>query len=641
MPARAVAALAVPVLAQTDPTLPAATPAGEAIVVTATRAEGGVPLDEVAASVTVLDAATLSQRQVRTVSDVLRDVPGVAVSRSGAAGGLTSVRIRGSEADHVLVLIDGIEVSDPFQGAYDFSGLLADEGARVEVLRGQQSSLYGSDAIGGVVQYLTATGHDDPGVAARVEGGALGTGDAALRVAGVTGAVDYALTGTFLHSDGYPVARSGTRDVGEDSGAASAKLSWAPAANVKLTAVGRYTRTDADYDNSDADPASPTYGQIIDSPGVRSQTEAVYGLVRGEASFLDGRWTNALGVQVADSRRDSFDAGGRTSGDTGQRLKGSAESSLRFAGLGLDHRLTLALDLERESFRNRDPSGFAFNGWRHITDTGLVAAYDATLGTTATFGASVRRDLNSQFADTTTYRVQGSVVVIPGTRLHAAAGSGVKNPLSYQLYAYDSGRYVGNPNLRPERSEGYEVGVEQTLLPGTTAGVTWFDNRLHDAITVEYLPPDFAGTPVNIAGVSKQQGVEAFLTARIGDAWRVDAAYTHLHARSQGVEAVRRAPDIASLDVSWLAPGRAASLTATVRYNGPQTDVTFTDPTFATTPTVTLHGFTLVGLAGEVRLTPRLTAFARVENLLGEHYEEVFSYRGQPRSGYAGVRARF
>ncbi len=636
----AAAALAVPALAQTDPTLPAATPAGDTIVVTATRAEGGVPLDQVAASITVLDPALLDLRQVRTIADVLRDVPGVAVSRSGAAGGLTQVRIRGSEADHVLVLIDGIEVSDPFQGAFDFSGLLADEGARVEVLRGQQSSLYGSDAIGGVVQYLTATGHDTPGVSARVEGGALGTGDGALRAAGVSGPLDYAVTGSFLHSDGYAVARHGTRAIGEDSGAASAKLSWLLAPNVKVTAVGRYTRTDAEFNNSDQDAASATYGQIIDSPGLRSESEAVYGLLRGEASFLDGRWTNALGVQVADSRRDAFDPTGRTSGDTGQRVKGSAESTLRFATGRIEQRATLALDLERESFRNRDPSGFAFNGWRHITNTGLVAAYDATLGDTATLGTSVRRDLNSQFADTTTYRVQGSVAVVPGTRLHAAAGSGVRNPLSYQLYAYDSGRYVGNPNLKPERSEGYEVGVEQTLFAGTTAGVTWFDNRLHDAIQVQYLPPTYEGTPVNIAGVSKQQGVEAFVTSRIGQAWRVDAAYTYLHARSQGVEQIRRAPDIASLGVSWTAPGGVGSLTGTVRYNGPQTDITFTDPTFATTPTVTLHGFTLVELAGEVRLTPHLSAFARVENLLGERYEEVFSYRGQPRTGYAGVRAR-
>ncbi len=423
------------------------------------------------------------------------------------------------------------------------------------MLRGQQSSLYGSDAIGGVIQYLTATGHDRPGYSARIDGGSFGTVDGAVRAAGVSGALDYAITGTYRRSDGYPVARGGSRDIGEHGGAASAKLTYALAPNVKLTAVGRYTETNADFDNSDGDPASPTFGQIIDSPGVRSVSKAVYGLLRGEATFLDGRWTNAVGIQTANSTLDSFDPTGRTSGDSGDRLKGSAESTLRFGTDTVKQRVTVALDLKRESFRNRDPSGSAFNGRHHITDTGIVGSYDVVINDAATLGGSVRRDLNSQFADTTTYRVTASYAFAEGTRLHAAAGSGVKNPLSYQLYAYYSGRYVGNPGLKPERSDGYEVGAEQTLFGGiATAGVTWFDNRLHDQIYVAFLPPLFEGTPLNRTSLSKQQGVEAFVTSKIGAAWRVDAAYTHLHARQDGIEAVRRAPDIASVNVTWAAP---------------------------------------------------------------------------------------
>ena len=168
--------------------------------------------------------------------------------------------------------------------------------------------------------------------------------------------------------------------------------------------------------------------------------------------------------------------------------------------------------------------------------------------------------------------------------------------------------------------------------------MTWFDNRLHDAIQLEYLPPTYEGTPVNLPGTSTQQGIEASLAVKAGP-WRVDAAYTHLHARTNGAEAVRRAPDIASVNVSRT--GAWGSVTATVRYTGPQTDRTYTDPTYVTTPTVRLAHFTLVELAGEAKLTAHLSAFARVENLLGERYEEVFSYRGAPRAGYAGVRARF
>lgn len=372
------------------------------------------------------------------------------------------------------------------------------------MLRGQQSSLYGSEAIGGVIQYLTATGRDAPGYSARLEGGSFGTVNGAVRAAGVTGKLDYAVTGTYQRSDGYPIAFGGTRDVGEHGGAASVKLTYALAPNVKVTAVGRYTRTDAEFDNTDSNGKSTTFGRVIDSPGVHSVNEAVYGLVRGEASFLDGRWTNAVGVQVADSRRDSFDLSGRTSGDSGNRIKATADSTLRFGTDRVQHRATGGLDVKRETFRNRDPSGFGFTGRRHVTNTGLVGAYDVTVDDRATLAALVRQDFNSQFADTTTYRVQASYAFAGGTRLRAAVGSGVRNPGFFDLYASSSGRYIGNPNLKPERSDGFEVGAEQRLFgDAVTAGVTYFDNRLHDKIYVTF------GAPYCVASVDTNGIVSA------------------------------------------------------------------------------------------------------------------------------------
>jgi vitamin B12 transporter len=171
--------------------------------------------------------------------------------------------------------------------------------------------------------------------------------------------------------------------------------------------------------------------------------------------------------------------------------------------------------------------------------------------------------------------------------------------------------------------------------------VTYVDDRLHDKIFVVFLPPLFEGTPQNRTSLSKQQGVEAFVTSRIGEQWRVDASYTHLHARQNGIEEVRRAPDIASLNVTWAAPRQLGSITGTVRYNGRQKDVTFTDPTFATTPIVTLASYTLVDVAAEAKLTTALGVFGRVENLTDKTYEDVFSYRAPGRAFYAGVRARF
>ena len=637
----ALAALLLPVAAfaqvAPDPVPAQATDDDSAIVVTGIRSTV-TPLraDQIGGSVTVLDADTLEQRQTRVVSDILRDVPGVAVSR---IPGQTQVRLRGAEANHTLVLIDGIEVSDPYAGEFDFGTLIADEVARVEVLRGQQSAIYGSDAIGGVIQYITLTGREAPGISGRIEGGSFGTVNTAARIAGVSGTFDYALSGTLNTTDGSPNARGGTRDLGNDSGAVSFKSTWSPAPNARLTAVARYARTQADFNDSDSNPASKTFGYTIDTPGAHFINEAIYGLLRGELDLLDGKWTQALTGQIADTTRNGYGATARTYGDTGQRLKGSYESTLKLNQGALHHQLTVAVD--RERYRNTDPTGFAFTGRRQVDNVGIVGQYDLTLGEHAAFGASLRQDLNNRFQDTTTYRVQGSYRFDSGTRIRAAAGSGVKNPGFYELYGYSDGRFIGNPGLKPERSEGWEAGIEQSFDQGhVLIGATYFDSRLSDEIYTTYPAPTYVATPANRTTKSRQHGVEAFLNARIGTAWRIDAAYTYLHARENGVEEVRRPSHIASVALGWRAPHDRFGVTAVARYNGDTSDVAFTDPSYVPV-TVRLHDYVLLNLNGDVKLTKHFALFGRIENLNNAHYEDVFSFTNPGRAVYGGVRARF
>ncbi|WP_341203851.1 TonB-dependent receptor [uncultured Sphingomonas sp.] len=639
----ALAALLLPVAAfaqvAPDPVPAQATDDDSAIVVTGIRSTV-TPLraDQIGGSVTVLDADTLEQRQTRVVSDILRDVPGVAVSR---IPGQTQVRLRGAEANHTLVLIDGIEVSDPYAGEFDFGTLIADEVARVEVLRGQQSAIYGSDAIGGVIQYITLTGREAPGISGRIEGGSFGTVNTAARIAGVSGTFDYALSGTLNTTDGSPNARGGTRDLGNDSGAVSFKSTWSPAPNARLTAVARYARTQADFNDSDSNPASKTFGYTIDTPGAHFINEAIYGLLRGELDLLDGKWTQALTGQIADTTRNGYGATARIYGDTGQRLKGSYESTLKLNQGALHHQLTVAVDVERERYRNTDPTGFAFTGRRQVDNVGIVGQYDLTLGEHAAFGASLRQDLNNRFQDTTTYRVQGSYRFDSGTRIRAAAGSGVKNPGFYELYGYSDGRFIGNPGLKPERSEGWEAGIEQSFDQGhVLIGATYFDSRLSDEIYTTYPAPTYVATPANRTTKSRQHGVEAFLNARIGTAWRIDAAYTYLHARENGVEEVRRPSHIASVALGWRAPHDRFGVTAVARYNGDTSDVAFTDPSYVPV-TVRLHDYVLLNLNGDVKLTKHFALFGRIENLNNAHYEDVFSFTNPGRAVYGGVRARF
>ena len=607
---------------------------GDEIIVTASRSGEGIARSDLGGSASLIDANALEARQVREISDVLRDVPGVAVSRIGS---LTQVRLRGAEGNHTLILVDGIEVSDPYYGEFDFGTLIADDAARIEVLRGQQSALYGSDAIGGVIHYITATGAEAPGYSVRAEAGSFGTFNAAARAGGVAGTLDYAVTAGINATEGTPDAPGGSRDLPRLNLAASAKLIWSPAANAKVTAVARYARTEADFNNSDYDPASPTYGLTIDSPGSHFDNEAIYGLLRGDLALLDGRWTHALSAQIADTEREGYDLYQPSYGDEGQRKKGSYETSFRFGTETLRHRITAAVDVEREEYRNTDPTGYAFTGKRHTDNVGLVGQYNLT-GDRFAIGAAIRHDANDRFDDATTYRAQASYRFGTGTRVRAAAGSGVKNPGFYELYGYVDGRYIGNADLKPEKSEGWEAGIEQSFAGERgLIGFTYFNNVLKD----EIYTIGFPAVPRNATEKSKQRGVEAFAQARIGAAWRIDASYTYTHARQEGEEEVRRAPHIASLNVAWRAPEDRGGATLTVRYNGEQKDLAYIDCNSWDPVRVTLDDFVLVNLAADWKLSDALSAYGRIENLLDTDYQEVFGFRTPGRAAYAGLRARF
>ena len=241
--------------------------------------------------------------------------------------------------------------------------------------------------------------------------------------------------------------------------------------------------------------------------------------MKGELSSLDDRLTNALSAQIADTKRDGFESFGRSSGDKGLRTKASYDGAFRFGSDSVKQRITVAVDAERERYENTDPSGFAFTGKRHVTDLGLVGQYDVTIADRLALGAAVRHDDDSKFANATTYRLQASYRLDTGTRLRAAAGSGIKNPGFYELYGYSNGRYIGNPDLKPEKSKGWEAGVEQSFADDRAlVGVTYFRSNLHDEIVTVYPAPAFVATSANTAALSRQRGVEAFAQAKLGAA---------------------------------------------------------------------------------------------------------------------------
>jgi vitamin B12 transporter len=625
-------------------------PVDEAVV-TGTRDPEGVQADRIGGSLSVITARQFEDRQVRIVSDVLRDVPGVAVSRNGAVGNQTQVRIRGTEGNHVLTLIDGIKASDPFFGEFDYATLLADDVARVEVLRGQQSAIYGSDAIGGVINYITPTGRDLSGVRVRAEGGSQGTYGGAARVAGYSNGLDYVVSGGYQKTDGFVVAPGGSRDIGSELGSLAAKLSYAVTPQLKLRAVVRYTDTNADTNGQSFSPP----GFATDAPGSSTKAVSKYGFLGADYDMLDGRWTHSLSVQGVDATRDNDAKYVRTGGDKGTRLKASYATTFRIEAGALTHRFTGAYDYERETYQNTNPPGaFAADTTRRaVKNDGVVGQYDLTVDEVAGVGGAVRYDRNDLFDNATTYRLQGFYRLNPAVRLRAAAGTGIKNPMQTELFGFNASAFpfVGNPNLKPERSEGWEAGADVTLNEGRVRlGATWFDSTLKDEIFGVFSAPvalcTRPGFPVptscsttgNRATDSTQKGLELFAAAALSDAFTLDAAYTHLTARENHVEEIRRPPNLGSVNLTWRAPGSPGSVTATVRYNGDMTDSDFSA---FPTRTVTLKAYTLVNLAGALKMNETLELFGRVENLTNARYQEVYGFQTPGRALYVGVRGHF
>lgn len=638
----------------------------EGVIVTGTRSPEGVDAAKVGASVTVITPEQMQDRQVRLVSDVLRDVPGFAVSRTGAIGGLTAVRVRGAEGNHVLTLIDGIEAADPFQGEYDFGQLLSDDVARIEILRGPQSALYGSDAIAGVINYITPTAAEQPGGRIRVEAGSHRTFGGAARYGVVLGPLDLVLNADVQTTYGYVMQTlpGGRRKVGSELENFGAKAAYDVSDALRLRGVVRYTNTHAETNSS-----SFGRGQV-DSFGSYSDAVSLFWFGGADLKLLEGAWTHSLSIQGLDAERNGYSANRRSSGNEGVRTKASYATTWRVETGDLVHRLTGAADWEKETYQNTSPpSAGADTTRRSIENTGLVAQYDLEIGDNAGLGGAVRHDANDFFADATTWKAHAFYRFNDMIRLRAAAGTGIKNPSQTELFGFNATGpfpFRGNPNLKPETSRSWEVGADLSFADGRVRlGATYFDARLDDEIFTYFggagrpttcpAPPANTSTACNREFKSKQHGVELYGDVRIVESLTLSGSYTDLSAKENGLEEIRRAPHIGSANLTWRPLDGRATLNLNVRYNGRQLDSNFSGiaapfpaslpdvkpATGANAGKVVLPSFTLVNVAASYDIDDHVEVYARVENLLSEDYYEVFAFPTDGRAAYVGARVKF
>lgn len=602
------------------------------VVVTASRIP--VPSAAVGSAATVIDGDDVDARQDRTVGEALREVPGVAVSRSGGDGAYTQVRIRGAEANQTLVLIDGIEVGDPANGSeFDFGDLLAGGIERVEVLRGPQSALWGSDAIGGVVNVVTRRGRGAPEISVEAEAGSFGTarGAASFRAGGDR--YHAAVHAAGLHTDGVSAASekrgNGERD-GHSNRTVHVKAGLSPTPNASLDLVGRWTDSEVETDGF-----VPGVGPV----DADARTNAVRRYHRGSVtlSTLDGRWTHEAGAGLTDSRRKYFQDGAATGVFEGEKRKFDYQTNLRFGAGGAEHALTLAAEREEESVVSASIPASAFlDVDRDVSHTGYAAEYRLDLLDSIHLSVAGRRDDATLFDDADTYRVTVAYEHRPwGTRLHASRGEGVKNPTIFELFGFAPG-FRGNPDLSPETAAGWDAGIEQAL-PGGEAilDVTYFETD------VENLIQGSGETAVNLPGASRTHGVEFAGTWRASADLTLSGAYTWSAGRdAAGKELVRRPRHVASLnaDYTFDVRDRPGRVNVGVDFHGERTDTDFQSFPAAT---VRLGSFTLLKVVAGWRIRPGVEVYARGENLLDSEYEEVLGYGAPGRAIHGGVRATF
>ena len=607
------------------------------IVVTATRIE--TPYERVGSSVTIITEDEIRRSGKSTVLELLRGVPALDIIQSGGPGGNASVFIRGNKSEHTLVLIDGIEANDPVTPgrSFDWAHLTTDNIERIEVIRGPQSTLYGSDAIGGVINIITRKGKGKPTFYLSGEAGAFHTYRSSIGASGSTDFFHYSFDLSRYRTDGISSADHRLPGNHEDDAyrntTFSGRFGFTPSEILDLDFFVRYTDSRAELDNGG--------GPNMDDPNYRAWTEQLF--LRGQArlELFDGLWEQVLGISYTDHDR-------KTRNDTDPAHPSDLERS-RYDGkiIRLDwqhnlrlhetNTLTIGLETEEEKARSTFYSESMWGPFTSVFPQKSVRTNSCYVQDTISLWdrwfttIGVRYDDHEVFGSETTYRI-ATTYHIPntGTRLKGSWGTGFKAPTLFQLYSA-----YGDPTLQPEKSKGCDIGVEQDLFDGVlTLGITLFRNDIRELIDFDTATWTYG----NIAE-AKTRGVEATATWRPTEALSLLASYTYTRTldRAARERLLRRPAHKAALQATYQVT-RKLSLNARVIYVGRRDDMDFS--TFPATR-VPLDDYIVVNMGANYQVNDNLEVFARVENLFDKTYEEVKGYGTRGFGLFSGFRAHF
>lgn len=602
----------------------------DTIIVSANRSVQST--EEVAQSVSVITLDEIVTRQSVAVSDLLRLVPGVTVTSNGGLGTATSVNIRGADSDQTVALIDGVKLNDPSStgGGFNFGNLLTGNVERIEVVRGSQSVLWGSQAIGGVVNIVTRAPTEQPALNLSGEYGWRDTARVVGNVSGKAGPVSASLGAGYLRTDGFSTfneARGGKERDGYRNFSAQGKVVIALADAVSVDLRSWYSDGKTGIDGFPA----PTFS-FGDTPEF-ARTRELVGYAGLNAALLDGRWRNRFAFTLTDTRRRNTDLTGGTSVETFD-AKGRNERFEYQGNIDLSDAISAIAGAETEKARFRTSSYGAPFSVASARITSFYGQLTVKPLTGLSLSGGVRHDDHEIFGGKTTVSANGLFTPNGGdTIVRASYGEGFKAPSLFQLFSD-----YGNTALRPETSHGWDAGITQKLLDGRIeVGATWFhrDTRnLINFVSCTVLTGICVGRPFgtydNVAK-ARAQGLEFTLALRPVDRFRVQANYGYVDAINvaTGLDLARRPRHSVNLsaDYDWLF--------------GLKTGATITHVSASydnASNSRKLEGYALVDLRAAFPVTRTVELYGRVENLFNEQYETTFRYGTPRRAAYAGVR---
>jgi vitamin B12 transporter len=581
----------------------------EEIVVTATKIEE--PVGETTSDVRVIKEEDIKKTAVDFITDALRKVPELNLLQNGGVGKVATVLLRGGNSSQTLVMVDGVKVNSPTTGTFDFSGISVDDIERVEIVKGPQSTFYGSEAMAGVINIITKKGKGKPKIDASFESGSFGTYKPSITVSGGDEKLDYRLTGSYFYTNGISAAKTGTERDGYKNASISGKFGIRPSEKIDLEFTGKYY-----YDRNDLD----AFGQ--DDPNYIQYGN--HHLISGRGRvFVTDNWEQVL---LLSNVRDSLKYRDPDTSWNNSEFITALDTADWQHNFYLFSIYTLTAGIEYRKEKGEDVGSSDRSIWNNAFYlNNKLKLFNETL----VLNAGLRYDDHETFGSETTYRIGALYDISPiAIRIKCSYGTGFRAPTLNELYYKDPWGSKGNPDLRPEKSQSWEIGLEKEIIKERVSiSVIYFNQDYKDLIQWKEIAP-WIYSSQNVAR-AEIRGIETNAKIRLKDYINIRAGYTYLDTedKSTGQELPLRPKNKVNLSAE-ISIGKASLVT----------NYTFVGERFDSNLEKELSSYSLVNLSGNYNATKNIMLFGRIDNLFDEDYEEAGSYGTPGFSFFAGVK---